>query len=545
MKKTFLFILLFAILLSSTVVFADGSYIYLKDLELSCSVPENLNVITRETSASDPVYSILGLNKADMDTLMKESSIYLDAIPNDYSHEVVVTMAEVQLTDMYYLSDTLIEGLAKELDKMYESIGFTVTDYEIYNNSQEKFIKIYHNHMQNNSLIYSLQYYTINNSHAINYTLHSYDKKINNDYEIELKNIVDSIRFDNPPKRTEVTDLIEYIDKDTGLKFTVPENYTQTELSKEREFIDVKFVYNDDYAKSIMYGSTDLWRKLTASEKFGLSRSDIDSDYYSKEIYEELGENVESIQLGGRKYFKYTESTTNNDLGFDVSIIQTSLIHIDNGYYYLFMYFGDTKAKEYDDFINMVENAEYKESADKNISSSSISNRINWGAVGLSLVITLIAYCIFPIFFSIFRKKEIKGKTYTIICFAVNLVIMITFVAINGKASSGAPYLIWTTVFSNIGKSMLNKKGLIVKEKLSVESTNTVPDQINEIPSENNDNQDVTKPEGSISIKVKPAKRIQYEEHENKNLESMNYCRNCGAKIVEGSLFCSRCGTRL
>lgn len=68
----------------------------------------------------------------------------------------------------------------------------------------------------------------------------------------------------------------------------------------------------------------------------------------------------------------------------------------------------------------------------------------------LSIVVTMLAYGAFPIVFSRICKSSITKKKYHLICYCVNFLVVILFIVINGK-SNGAPYILWTGVFSSLG----------------------------------------------------------------------------------------------
>ena len=79
----------------------------------------------------------------------------------------------------------------------------------------------------------------------------------------------------------------------------------------------------------------------------------------------------------------------------------------------------------------------------------------------VSLLITLVAYGAFPLVFARMRKKTITKKKYNLFCYCVNFLVMVLFVAVNGNSSSGAPYLLWTWVFSMSGIKTLKIRGVL------------------------------------------------------------------------------------
>ena len=119
----------------------------------------------------------------------------------------------------------------------------------------------------------------------------------------------------------------------------------------------------------------------------------------------------------------------------------------------------------------------------------------------ISIVLTLLVYGAFPIIFAKTRKTPITKKKYKRLCYGINFIGMIFFVAFNG-VSNGAPYFLWTWVFSNHGVKILNSKNLLID----------IPDPTKE------------------TLSAPP--KIQF-------------CRKCGEHLNEGSKFCHNCGTEI
>ena len=88
----------------------------------------------------------------------------------------------------------------------------------------------------------------------------------------------------------------------------------------------------------------------------------------------------------------------------------------------------------------------------------------------ISLVVTLLVYGAFPIIFAKLRKTPITKKKYNLLCYGINFIGVIFFVALNG-AASGAPYILWTGVFSYHGAKILTKKELLLKAPTKREKT--------------------------------------------------------------------------
>lgn len=130
----------------------------------------------------------------------------------------------------------------------------------------------------------------------------------------------------------------------------------------------------------------------------------------------------------------------------------------------------------------------------------------------LSLVITVVAYGAFPFIFAKVRNTPITKKKYRRLCYGINIAVMFMFIAINGEASSGGPYLLWTWIFSSWGTRILEDKGFL--------------DDGTYIPSAS----PVQTPQQS-----KPIVEV----------DKICFCRKCGERLIERSKFCSECGTEI
>ncbi|MBQ9662086.1 MAG: hypothetical protein IJV40_02900 [Oscillospiraceae bacterium] len=100
----------------------------------------------------------------------------------------------------------------------------------------------------------------------------------------------------------------------------------------------------------------------------------------------------------------------------------------------------------------------------------------DWRLLVFSLLITIFFYGLFPLLFAGLRKKPIKRSTFRIICFAFNFLIMAVFLFVT-ESSTGGPYALWTTVFSGVGISILNNRGLIIEKQKSRKSAKESPDK--------------------------------------------------------------------
>ncbi len=159
----------------------------------------------------------------------------------------------------------------------------------------------------------------------------------------------------------ENTDSFIHTDTDSGVTFTVPANWRQKEFSKDREFIDVKFVSTTDDGCSMIYGSTDIWSQMSASERYGYTRSDFNNSAFTKSDIAAMANitasKVVTVTYNGIEYFKCEINYTSNTYGITANM--TQLYYFDNGWMYMFQFGGTSTHKLYSDFENLVKSVKY------------------------------------------------------------------------------------------------------------------------------------------------------------------------------------------
>lgn len=401
----------------------------LRELELQVTIPSGYSVITRDTPANDPIFKKLGTTKSALISQFENNSVYLDAVSDTYNEEVVVTMMKNSISNFSTLSDTVLNTLASTAVNQISGSGFNVFKYDIYQHSQAKFIRLYFS--DTSDTVHGLQYYTVYDGKAMNFTIRSYEGRISSRQEMVIKSIVDSVKYDKTPipvQQGEDTDSFIYTDIDSGATFTVPANWKQTEFTEEREFIDTKFVSTKDGACTMIYGSTDIWEQMPESDKVGYTRSDLNNSAFTKsdisEMYGTTSNKIDTVTYNGVQYFKLEGNYTSNTYGVNITITMTQMIYIDNGWMYTFQFSGTNTHKLYSDFENLIKSVQYSTnfdggSVDTNESATSESSNINYStnnndeeSSDVSAVIALlsIAAGIVILVVVLYRKKNSHAK---------------------------------------------------------------------------------------------------------------------------------------
>ncbi len=154
-----------------------------------------------------------------------------------------------------------------------------------------------------------------------------------------------------------------------------------------------------------------------------------------------------------------------------------------------------------------------------------------------SLVITLLAYGAFPFIFAKTSKKPITKKKYKCLCYGINFVVMLLFIVINGEPSNGAPYFLWTWIFSHYGVKILNSRNILDDE--AHKNLNCVTECKSCGYRDKNFFNACPKCGGY-------AKQYDYESAPiSTEAIKISFCRKCGEKLIDNSKFCSKCGTEI
>ena len=428
MKRLFAVTLTVLLLLSiqfNISVFAASNTYDLDELELQVTIPNGYLVITRDTPASDPIFSDLGTTKSALISQFESSNIYLNAISDTYNEEVVVTMVKNSLTNFSLLSDTTLNTLASTLVSQYTNYGINVSKYDIYQLSQAKFIRLYFT--DTDKTVHGLQYYTIYDGKAMNFTMRSYEGSLSSRQETAIKTIVDSIKYDKAPPvadQGEDTNSFIYTDTDSGVTFTVPANWKQEAFSKDREVIDVKFVSTKEDGCTMIYGSTDMWEQMSASDRVGYTRADINNSAFTKSdiaaMYNTTADKISTVTYNGVQYFKGETSYTSDAYGVDITVKMTHLVRYDNGWMYMFQFGGTSTHERYSDFESLLKSVQYPAVSNvdavgvtNNTTSNNFNNNTNEDSGVTAVVMLLVIVAIIVVAVIVSHKKNDEATDYT------------------------------------------------------------------------------------------------------------------------------------
>ena len=201
MKKilTFMFVIVLAALL--TIPAMASFMIFIDEFNFFVTVPDGYHVLTRDMEKTSFGWSMFDESvRQQLLQLYKDNSIYLNAISEDFSNEMVLTVSEGKdYQSIYNMNDYSDARIKKELGKEWDStmkeLGVQADNVEVYQNGDLKYIYFRGSLQENGQTVYVMLYSTIVNGRLVQCNIRSYDGPITREHEEALKELIDSIRF--------------------------------------------------------------------------------------------------------------------------------------------------------------------------------------------------------------------------------------------------------------------------------------------------------------------------------------------------------------
>ena len=171
----------------------------------------------------------------------------------------------------------------------------------------------------------------------------------------------------------------------------------------------------------------------------------------------------------------------------------------------------------------------------------------------VSFIATIFVYGAFPLIFAKTTKKPITKKKYTRLCYGLNIIGMVCFIVLNG-AVSGAPYLLWTWVFSNCGVKILKSRRLLsgyeqpndlINDELETDSCKSVEESTVNFTQNSNVDIDKMTPQEAAEYLIADQLGEAYLPQNNqveKSKTKVKYCSKCGSQIDHITKKCTGCG---
>lgn len=525
MKRVSTLLIAFCLILSvfTLPAHAASETYFLDELGMSIDIPKEFDVFTRDIKSNDPLLNEYGITKQDLQ-YMYDGNFYIDAWDIENFYELIVTMSPASLEDYNDFSESKMNTMISELPAEYERNGVTCIEMDIYDHSQTKFVRAHISQLDGSDLVYSLQYNTVINGNGINITLHSYDGQIGSSEKALMKEIIDSVKFDSLPlASSQGSDGFVYTDEKSGMRFTVPANWIEDEASEDAEYVDATFISADSiivftsediYKSNFEFGDGFITRDMLADDIFTIE--DV-ADICSCDVSE-----VSIITLGGKEYYFAELNADNSHLDAELVADLCFLLRWENGILYMFQFHGDSNSASFDDFSSLVSSCEYPEFELDEAETEDKYLLIGFIAIAALLLTPFIYLAPIIIYRFAVRKRPVskkKARNIALIyglCFSAVIAIISLILSIFWILTAVLLVLI-------IANYKILKCG---KDKSQVES-------IDEI---------------SLAAKGAGIENVYDAASQPDSSDSsfrLQYCHICGNKLIEGSAFCNKCGTRI
>lgn len=258
--------------------------------------------------------------------------------------------------------------------------------------------------------------------------------------------------------KSDLSDSNIYTDSATGATFVVPDGWNvMDEFSYP---FQVQFVSQKSPGSTFAYGNLDLWNEMTASERSGHTRSDINNDYiytlddgavaeyWAKRFVQgsaESGSNatVDNIELVTYGKSKFIELSTSQEM-FGINIPITVIFNIENGYMHIFLFGGNGNqaVKDFHSVLSSFQIPAAETSGSGGTGSGQMDETValykriltNSCLFLLELGITFLIYALpFVVYCNTIRKRPVNKKVLAIII--IVLYEVVAWILLNGAMS--------------------------------------------------------------------------------------------------------------
>ena len=173
------------------------------DIDLSIKVPKELICFTRTTTNNNSYLEKLGVDEASVLTNnMIANKIYLEAVPEDVSYEIVVygNTASKGLSNLNELSEDDLNSLYNEYVASQSAIDNDNIKEELESseliriNDIPYFVTNIHS-VSNDVTVYSQKYYTVVRDYIYTYSVQSKTNRVSDDMTANAKSIISSAEY--------------------------------------------------------------------------------------------------------------------------------------------------------------------------------------------------------------------------------------------------------------------------------------------------------------------------------------------------------------
>lgn len=195
MKKIISLFVCLLIILSCTASFAAGVNYTVSPLNLTLTIPESMEVFTRNTSPDDGRFSAMGFGYDTMMESFKSQDIYLQAMSTDAGNQKELVLICHSTDEEAYSDVTSLYNAAMAEGSTLENQGKKVIAEDIFEHGGTDYIVV-----EYSDVFTKREYVTIQSGMKIRLRLTDYEGDITSDEEDFLENIVTSIKIPKAEK---------------------------------------------------------------------------------------------------------------------------------------------------------------------------------------------------------------------------------------------------------------------------------------------------------------------------------------------------------
>ena len=287
MKRWFVSLILITAALGMTVYAAEEQQetqqeiltdtmteITVEEADISIQIPDSCYILKQDIAEDDAYLAKMGADKEKIEAYFKEAGIVLNAIAQDNTYEIVVTVNQNQdvnyIYNMQSLPDEQIAEFAKTIQQTYEGYGYTVQDYMIYEAENASYVLLDFGQTYEESSVMCRQYYTIRDSKIYNFTLRSYLGEVTPEMSEMMQSVIESIQY------LQEMDHVCYENKEAGVSFELPEGWTKiNDMQDSTQTMGVQYMHANGLGESIQFVCVDIWGNMDVLHQLTNTREDI------------------------------------------------------------------------------------------------------------------------------------------------------------------------------------------------------------------------------------------------------------------------------
>ncbi len=229
MKKIISLLVCLLILSSALSGFSAGVNYTVSPANITITIPDSMEVFTRNTSPADERFSAMGFGYDTMMESFNSQSIYLQAMSTDAGNQKELVLICISTDEKEYSDVTSLYNAAVAEGNALEKQGKTVITEDIFEHDGTDYIVL-----EYSDVFSKREYVTIHSGMKIRIRLTDYDGDISSSEEDFLENIIKSVKIPKTEKKEPDVQKGESSPEETGEETSV--NETEEENSaKETE----------------------------------------------------------------------------------------------------------------------------------------------------------------------------------------------------------------------------------------------------------------------------------------------------------------------